>query len=561
MITNIEAASSPLDYFFNRLGAATILINSQYQILWTNETFRNWFGSIKSNSYPCYKKIHGSKVPCSNCPTVLTLANNLTNYTNLSAIGINGRRNDYRFTSIPLRNSEDPSTNLVLEIIENIAVNPPLSEENKHNLAIFCLNQDGTIISTNPEHLELAQAPSEKVLGLNWLNLPKSYELGLSKYLQAGLRGEPFELFNFRYLTYHGDKEIYMNIKGLPLQRLDNNLKGLLCIALDTTDKQNQSGGKTPIIGQDSSVKAIIRHIQLVANYSCPVLIEGESGTGKELVAHEIFLKSTRKDQPFIIINAGAFQDALLESELFGHTKGAFSGAQNAKQGLFEIANNGTFFIDEVGEMSPAMQVKLLRILDNGVFRPVGSLKEIKVNVRIIAATNRNLEEEVKKGNFREDLFYRLNVFKLSLPPLHERGSDIALLAIYFLEQENHCYKVQKKFSFKAMDTLLHYKWPGNIRQLANVVKSAFILARNDQIEFEDLPQVLRSELDNDPITDIKPLSKVLAETEKNYILQALNAYNNDKVATAKALGISIRSLYRKLDKPIDFFDKGFEPQ
>jgi len=552
LITNIEALSPPLDYFFNRLDAAAILINSQYQILWTNETFRNWFGSVKSNSFPCYKKIHGTKIPCSNCPTKLTLINNLTNYTNLTAIGLNSRRNDYRFTSIPLRNSEDPTTNLVLEIIENIAVNPSLSEENKHNLAIFCLNQDGTIISTNPEHLELAQAPSEKVLGLNWLNIPKSHELGLSKYLQAGLRGEPFELFNFRYLTYRGDKEIFMNIKGLPLQRLDNNLKGLLCIALDTTDKQNLSGGKTPIIGQDSSIKAIIRHVQLLSNYTCPVLIEGESGTGKELVAHEIFLKSTRKDQPFIIINAGAFQDALLESELFGHTKGAFSGAQNSKQGLFEIANNGTFFIDEVGEMSPAMQVKLLRILDSGVFRPVGSLKEIKVNVRIIAATNRNLEEEVQKGNFREDLFYRLNVFKLSLPPLHERGSDIALLARYFLEQENCCYKVQKRFSSKAMETLLHYNWPGNIRQLSNVVKSAFILANNDQIEYEDLPKVLHSEIDKDPITHIRPLSKVIAETERSYILQALNAFNNDKTATAKALGISIRSLYRKLDGATD---------
>lgn len=547
MIT--KASSSTLDDFFNRVGAAVVLINSQHQILWANETFFNWFGSeVKSNSYHCYKKIHGTKVPCPKCPVELTLINNLTNYSILASKRLNGKRNDYRVTSIPLRNSEG-LTHVVMEIIENTAVNPPLAEEyNHHSLAIFCLDKDGTIISTNPEHLEHAQAPSEKVLGLNWLNLPKSHELGLSKYLQAGLRGEPFELFNFRYLTYRGDKEIYMNLKGLPLQHIDDSLSGLLCISQDITDKQNLSEGKTPIIGLDPSIKAINKYVQLVSNYSCPVLIEGETGTGKEMVAHEIYLKSNRKDQPFIIINAGAFQDSLLESELFGHTKGAFSGAQFSKQGLFEIANNGTFFIDEVGEMSTAMQVKLLRVLDSGVFRPVGSLKEIKVNVRIIAATNRNLEEEVQKGNFREDLFYRLNVFKLNLPPLRERGSDIALLANHFLEQENLSYKKQKKFSFKAMDALLKYKWPGNIRQLVNVVKSAFILSNDDQIKFEDLPKFLRSEIVKNLITNIKPLSRVLAEMEKNYVLQALNALGNDKAATAKALEISIRSLYRKLD-------------
>lgn len=301
------------------------------------------------------------------------------------------------------------------------------------------------------------------------------------------------------------------------------------------------------IIGNSAKIKQVIEVIKRIAPYPYPVIIEGESGTGKELVAQEIHNNSTRTGKPFVAINAAAFQDNLLESELFGYAKGAFTGAEHEKRGLFEIANNSTFFIDEIGEMSLAMQSKLLRILETGSFRRLGDTKEIRVNIRIIAATNRNLENEVMQRKFRKDLYYRLNVFKISLPPLRDRLEDIPLLANYFLNRENMLTDNKKYFTPLALLGLQKYDWPGNVRELANIVKSLLVLSEKESIDIIDMPLPIPKDIPTGSVLKEKTLAEVVAKAEENYIIETLNKYEGNKIKVAEILGISVRSLYRKI--------------
>lgn len=301
------------------------------------------------------------------------------------------------------------------------------------------------------------------------------------------------------------------------------------------------------VIGQSKIFREVLDIVARVAGTDATVLIQGESGTGKEVIARLIHKNSPRKDKPFVAINCAAIPDTLIESELFGHEKGAFTDAHTSKPGLVEIANGGTLFLDEVGDLSQYVQPKILRFIETGEFRRVGGNNILKVDVRIISATNKDLNEEVKKGNFREDLLYRLNVVTIRLPSLRERKEDIPLFVEHFLNKKT---RGRKRMSPEALQILLDYDWPGNIRELENVVERAAILARDDIIRPEDL--ALKPELKEDYYAKIikKPVNTLsLAELEKIHIENVLKANNWNKSRTAEILGISLKTLYLKLKR------------
>lgn len=296
---------------------------------------------------------------------------------------------------------------------------------------------------------------------------------------------------------------------------------------------------KKEIIGESKPMKELKYMIEKVADSNLPVLILGESGTGKDLVANALHYQSLRRDKPFIPVNSGAIPGELLESELFGYVKGAFTGAQANKKGLVEIANGGTLFLDEIGDMDPALQVKLLRFLDTGEFRPVGSTMTKKVDVRVIAATNKNLQEAISKGSFREDLYYRLSVVTIHVPPLRERGEDILLLAEYYLKMHKNN---KKELAEETKEFLLNYDFPGNVRELINFIDRGVLLAKEDKIYPRDLLPNL-----SDESPEKKGIS--LEDVEKEHILEILNYTNWNKQKAAKLLGIGLRTLYRKIEK------------
>ncbi|HEV7842573.1 MAG TPA: sigma-54 dependent transcriptional regulator, partial [Pyrinomonadaceae bacterium] len=294
------------------------------------------------------------------------------------------------------------------------------------------------------------------------------------------------------------------------------------------------------IIGTSSALQAVFRLVEKVAPTSTNILIQGESGTGKELIARAIHHNSPRADRPFVAVNCGAIPETLLESELFGHTKGAFTGAVTNKLGLFRSAEGGTVFLDEVGEISGAMQVRLLRALQEHEVVPLGSSAPVSFDARIICATNRDLEKEVSEGRFREDLFYRLNVIEIYLPPLRERREDIPLLARSFITHTAHEQKqTEKALSPAAMSALINYSWPGNIRELQNAIERAFTLS-NDEIDLDSLPPRVRDDAGHTPVRDPDGLRPTLEEIERRHILETLASVNQDKSRAANILGIDL---------------------
>lgn len=301
------------------------------------------------------------------------------------------------------------------------------------------------------------------------------------------------------------------------------------------------------IIGQSQTMQEVFEIMKVVAPKHTTVLIEGESGTGKELVARAIHYNSTRKDKPFVKINCAALPEGLIESELFGHEKGAYTHAFARTRGKFEQANGGTILFDEVGEMAPGLQAKLLRVLQEREFERIGGQETIHVDVRVIATTNRNLQEEVEKGRFRKDLFYRLNVITAHLPPLGRRREDIPLLAHHFLRR--YCEEYNKSItgiSEEAMDFLCRAEWPGNVRELANRIERAVVLCRSDTIQLNDMQIGGRSQ--SGSINDIPQVpGTTLRDFEKWLILKTLNSQKYNRTKTARLLEISIRTLRNKI--------------
>ena len=300
------------------------------------------------------------------------------------------------------------------------------------------------------------------------------------------------------------------------------------------------------IVGDSPAVRKVLRLVEKVAGTDATVLVRGPSGTGKELIARAIHGNSPRRDKPLVTVNCATLQESLLESELFGHERGSFTGADKAKPGLFEVAEGGTLFIDEVAEMSPALQAKLLRVLEDGHYRRVGSTQERRADVRVVAATNKPLEEEQKAGRFREDLFFRLNVITVDLPPLRDRREDIPLLVGHFL-RTRPVGRGPWTVAPEALTALTAYDWPGNVRELANVIERAQILAEGDTITPDDLPDTMlaatplcESSADHPDSLDV---------VERNHVVEVLRRSDGNKVRAAKALGISRRTLYRLIER------------
>ncbi len=305
--------------------------------------------------------------------------------------------------------------------------------------------------------------------------------------------------------------------------------------------------GFTKIIGKSQKVVKLLDTIQRVAGSRASVLITGESGVGKELVAQTIVNYSDRSDKPYVKVHCAALNANLLESELFGHVKGAFTGAVSDRKGRFEMADGGTIFLDEIGEIDANTQIKLLRVLQEHEFEKVGGEKTIKTDVRVIAATNKNLEEEIKAGRFREDLFYRLNVVRLEVPPLRERKEDIYLLITEFLNQVNlENGKQVEGFSNEARNKIVNYDWPGNIRELRNCVESAVVMCRGKVIEVSDLPLNVQ-QASSDSTVEI-PIGSTMEEAEKAMIMATLAHCKGNKSKTADVLGIGRKTLFRKLE-------------
>ena len=312
-------------------------------------------------------------------------------------------------------------------------------------------------------------------------------------------------------------------------------------------------------IGVSEQVVKLKSYAKQVALADSTVLIRGESGTGKDLVAKAIHHNSPRSDGPLVTINCGALPENLLESELFGHKKGSFTGAIRDKDGLFKVADGGSLFLDEIGNVSIGMQVKLLRVLEDKLVTPVGETKPVKVDVRLIAATNSDLEDDVKAGRFREDLFYRLNVIPIDIPSLRERKEDISLLVKHFIQL--HCQKsnsVMKTISGTALKLLSAYQWPGNVRELENTIERAVLLSKSDILKPDDFPQKISDPVPMNVISESKPETPTLESIEKAYIHFVMSQTEGKKTKAAKILGIDASTLYRKIEryKLKDDFDK-----
>ncbi len=377
---------------------------------------------------------------------------------------------------------------------------------------------------------------------------PLSQVIMLTAFATVERAVEAIKRGAYHYLTKPVNLEELVLIieKALKELRLQKEVELLKATVAELSEPQI-----TDIVAESAGMKEVLRLAAKVAQTDATVLILGESGTGKEVLANLIYRASPRAKKPFLKINCAAIPEGLLESELFGHERGAFTGADRAKPGLFELAHGGTLFLDEIGDLPLPLQAKLLRVLQDGTIRRVGGLKEIKVDVRILAATNKDLEEMVTKGAFREDLFWRLNVFTLKIPPLRERREDIWPLARFFLQKFAHKHhKNIRDFSREALEALLSYHFPGNVRELENIIERAVILAENEVITKEDLP-FLMQEPRGEPSSLLEnlPLPEAVAYLEKQRIKKAMKEAHGVKTRAAEILGISERVLRYKLAK------------
>jgi two-component system response regulator HydG len=310
---------------------------------------------------------------------------------------------------------------------------------------------------------------------------------------------------------------------------------------------EGDGAGPRSVIGTSRAMRQVVELVNQVAESTATILIEGESGTGKEVIANAIHYRSGRKDRPFVKVSCAALPETLLEAELFGYEKGAFTGAAGRKSGRFELADTGTLFMDEVGEIPPSMQVKLLRVLQEGEFERLGGTRTLKVDVRLVAATNRSLSELVKRGQFREDLYYRLNVITVVIPPLRDRPEDIPLLVEHFVRR--YAQRNQRSIAGvtkEAMDRLMDYSWPGNVREVENTIERAIVLTREPMIGVESLPPTVRTST-RVPNQVVIPIGTTMRDVQQRMITETLKHTNGNRELAAKLMGIASRTIYRKL--------------
>jgi len=419
-----------------------------------------------------------------------------------------------------------------------------------------------TLLREQPADVIISDVKMPDMGGIELLRAARELQPGveiimMTAFSNEEMAHEAFLLGAFDFVHKPFDNELLKEKVARALQKISIvKEKQALQDENDALIKGQRARGKlSNIIGTSDRMQAVYQMIETVAQVQSTVLVTGESGTGKELVARAIHDLSPRAQKPFVSVNCGAFTETLLESELFGYVKGSFTGATANRKGLFEAADQGTIFLDEIGEMSPAMQVKLLRVLQERKVRPVGAHEETEVDSRVIAATNRDLSVLVKEGTFREDLFYRVSVIPMELPPLRERGSDIAELTEHFVEK--YCAMTGRKLSLSgpALRLLENYFWPGNVRELEHTIERAVALEKTDTIQPERLPeQVVKynparvaSELEL-PVDGIN-LTAHLDQLEKTYVLEALRRTDWNQTNAADLLKMSVRSLRHLLDK------------
>jgi len=339
--------------------------------------------------------------------------------------------------------------------------------------------------------------------------------------------------------------------KPLSVEKVSVVVKNALAhrsLAIENSRLKADSGSRYRIIGESVPMKALRQQLALMAGTNGRVLIYGESGTGKELVAHALHALSPRASEPFVEVNCAAIPEELIESEMFGHNKGSFPGAQETKVGKFQKADGGTLFLDEVGDMSLRTQAKVLRALEEQRFEPLGAAGPVKVDLRVVASTNKNLEEEIERGNFREDLFYRLNVIPFAVPPLRDRREDIPLLADHFLREFATAYgRKPKELTVEAYRVLTEYHWPGNVRELKNLIERIVILNPQVRVDARHIPLHAARKQQDRPLDRFGSLQEVREAAEREYILKKLEETNGNVTRTADLLGLERSNLYRKM--------------
>ena len=345
-------------------------------------------------------------------------------------------------------------------------------------------------------------------------------------------------------------KPIEMDLLAIALQRAITHRRLQDQVKL-LSERVEQSGRFGEMIGDSPVMQDLYDQLTRVADSEASILVTGESGTGKELVARSLHKRSRRAKGPFVPVNCAAIPETLLESELFGHAKGAFTDARSERKGLFQQAERGTLFLDEIGEMPPSMQAKLLRALEESKLRPVGGDREVEFDVRVLSATNRDLETAIEDGRFREDLYFRLNVIQLELPPLRARGTDVLLIAQHYVTHlAGRAGKPITGVSEKAGEKLLSYSWPGNVRELRNVIERAVALTRYEQLAVEDLPEKIRNYRSDQVLVGSHDPAELLPmeEVERRYIQHVLNTVGGNKTTASRILGLDRKTLYRKLN-------------
>jgi DNA-binding NtrC family response regulator len=408
------------------------------------------------------------------------------------------------------------------------------------------------ILNEQPIQIVITDLNMPKISGLEFLryvrsHFPQAVVMVITAFGSIESAVDAIKLGAYDYLTKPIiDDELRMSIERALKQQ------ALQAENLALKKQLRQQNEFCQIVGRDRQMQKVFELVEAVASTSTSVLVTGESGTGKTLVAHAIHQRSPRRDGPFIEVSCGALPENLLESELFGHLKGSFTGAIADKQGRFLAADGGTIFLDEIDSASPALQVKLLRVLQERQFEPVGSNKTVNVNVRVIVATNKNLKKLVEQEKFRQDLYYRINVVDIRLSPLRERVSDIPLLAEHFLEQfRSRHQKGVRSISPEAMNLLARYRWPGNVRELENAIERAVVLTRGEVITPDDLPLEMSDTGSGDEGLNIAEQSGTLEElilkAEKQILRRTLQRYEGNRQLTSKSLGISRTSLFRKM--------------
>jgi two-component system NtrC family response regulator len=431
-----------------------------------------------------------------------------------------------------------------------------LEEEGFETLTAYSGKEALSVLKSSDVDLVLTDMKMPAMDGIELLERIKEKNPGLPVIMMTAhgtveKAVEAMQKGAYNYILKPFDNErlvIYVN-KAIQMYRVIKENRRLR----ETVESQYSFGN---IIGKSSKMQNIFELIYKVAPATASILIEGESGTGKDLVAKSIHYNSPRHDHPFIAVNCSALAESLLESELFGHEKGAFTGAVTTKKGRFELAEGGTLFLDEIGELSPSLQVKLLRVLQDKIFERVGGLRQVTVNFRLITATNKRLREEVQKGRFREDLYYRLNVVYIDLPPLRQRTEDLRLLVDHFIDKyatERRMGVPVKGIEREVEQIFYQYDWPGNVRELENTIERAMVLCSDDTIRVSDLPRYFRNNLIGEPQLEHIPMDaklfETLADIEKKLLLRALANCNNVQSEAAQLLGIGRSGFNKKLKK------------